>query len=320
MFSFLRLLRMSLWVGTACAVVGLAVAAADEPPDKKSLTEPRDFFPRQKYQALPGKVVGVLAAGGQSVLRAEGRKGPPDALYLGVGSGSYRLIYVPVKKKPVIGAMLVPVGDKGKPKRFDSLSLANPETVKQWGLTAPYTLVEVEVNGGLGSPANGSLVATRMRAVEGTTEYPLRVADLVEQLRRQYGSWAAEQDKLIQTEMIEAQQKFLRDQKPTGPREKEELLHVTWLPENQRLRIRFQTRLSDGSYRYSTIPSKVEKNRRIFTDIRYGTSFGVELGMTYEVSKTGKVEQSQELPVQMFHKEIRRPPEDPGDRPRGSKD
>ncbi|MCI0465019.1 MAG: hypothetical protein L0Z62_49495 [Gemmataceae bacterium] len=316
MFSCLRVTRISLWVGTACALAGIAVAAGDLPVAEDSIRDRKEFFPRQKYEPLPGKVIGVLAAGGEAVLRHEGRSGPPEAFCLGVGSGSYCWVYVPVKKKPRIGAMLVPVGEKGQPKRFDSLSLADAQTVKQWGITAPFTLVEVEVNGGLGSPAKGSFVATQMKVLDGTQEYPVRVAELVEQLRRRHQQWVAEQDQVIRTEMLEAQRKALKDKQPTGPREQTEFVYVTWLPERQQLRVRFQTQIRDGWYQYTRGEPKWVGTRRAGygPDRRYGISFGVELATAFEVDKTGQVEQSQQLPVQAFQKEIRRPPEDPGDR------
>jgi hypothetical protein len=308
MVSFLRMLRSGFGMGIVGVLVAVVGAAADPPQEKGASAPGKDFFPKQKYQPLPGKVVGVLAAGAQSLLSTEGRTAPADALYLGCGSGSYRLLYVPVKKRPLIGAMFVPVGEKGQPKRFDSLSPANPETVQQWGITTPFTLVEVEVNGGLGSPAKDSFVATHMKVLDGTPEYPLRVADVVEQLRRRYTAWVAEQRPRVRTDLLEAQKQALRHKQPTGPRETVELVHVTWLPESQRLRVRFQTRITDGLYRQGPDVPKWEKGRVVSAPgPRYGTSFGVELGMAFEVDRTGNVDQHQELPVQIFQKEIPAP-------------
>src|SRR5690242_16528249 len=135
-------------------LLAVALAAAPRARAADDTRDPTDPFPRRQFQPLPGKVVGVLVAGGQDVMAREGRKGPANALCLGTGPGSYHWLYVPVDKKPIIGGLNIPVGDKGQSiKLFKNLSPANPRTVARWGVTGPYTLVEVEVNGGLGSPA-----------------------------------------------------------------------------------------------------------------------------------------------------------------------
>jgi hypothetical protein len=296
-----RVVKVFLGAATACAVIG--VALAQTPGGDDPFTDRTKFLPKHKLQPLPGKVIGVLAQGAQSLLRSEGRQGPADALCLGTGEGSYRWLYVPVKKRPLIGALNVPVGTEGRTKRFDSLGMANPQTVKPWGITGPYALVEVEVNGGLGSPSGDAFVATHLRQLDGTKEYPLRVAEVIEQLRRRYETYLREQDAEIQAALIEAQRVALRGRRPTGPREKGEILYVTWLPESQRLRVRFQTRISDGEYQAQT--PQEEKRRPTFArDERVGTSFGVELGMAYEVNRTGQVEGSQKLALQAFQKVV----------------
>ena len=85
---------------------------------------------------------------------------------------------------------------------------------------------------------------------------------------------------------------------------------MTWLPEGQRLRVQFATRLTNGLYRTidiprpaSTLPPK-ERERRHVKTVRYGTSFGAELGMAYEVNHLGKLEKTEPLPLSTFQKEI----------------
>src|SRR5207248_2220792 len=106
----------------------------------------------------------------------------------------------------------------------------------------------------------------------------------------------------------------LQARKPTGPRETSEIIYVTWLPETERLRVHLKTRITDGLYQEAhvadpprqkdaALPTLPVKDRKV----RFGTTFGVELGTAYEVSKTGTVERHQTLPIETFHKEIPTP-------------
>src|SRR6266540_3802009 len=147
------LLAGAAWVLLAGAAAAEPVATADKGQEA--------FLPHHKVTPLPGKVVGVLASGGEALLAAEGRKGPADCLCFSTAGTSYRWVYVPVARKPIIGGLNVRVGEKGETKKaFKNLSLANPKTVQQFGITEPFALVEVEVNGSLGGPAEESFVAT----------------------------------------------------------------------------------------------------------------------------------------------------------------
>jgi hypothetical protein len=292
--------------------VTAAAAASDQTAAEETAGDRTGLLPRQQYRPLPGKAVGVLVGGAQALLADEGRRGPADTFCFAAGADSYRWVYVPVEQKPRIGGLRVAVGEKGdKAQRFDSLSLADPQTVKRWGITEPYALVEVEVNGGLGSPAAGSFVATRLRPLDGTADYPFRVAEVIARLRQGYQLWLREQDSAIDEAMAEARRNALTDRKPTGPRERDELLFVTWLPQTQRLRVLVRTRVHESVYRPPVrTPPPTEEGPRTprKANDRVGTAFGVELGMAYEVSRTGRVEQSEPLPIEWFQKAISSPP------------
>jgi hypothetical protein len=294
-------LRLS-WVLPALPVTAsvlLLFAAAVSGEDRAKQDGP---FPQQDFAPLPGKVVGVLAGNGQAVLAQEGRKLPADTLCLGSGEGSYRFLYVPVPKKPLIGALNVRVGPKGeKTQRFDSLSLANLKTVEQWGVTRPHTLVEVEVNGGKGAPPGENFVATGLRVLEGSREYPLKTADVMERLQTGYQASLKQKESAISQMLTEARKELLPSRKPTGGRERTELLFVTWLPDQQLLRVVIQTRTAEtapGPNLPPKVSSEPEPTRRP------ATISGVEWGMSFDVSRLGKTEQSRELPLRKFQKEV----------------
>ena len=229
-------------------------------------------------------------------------------------------MYVPVEKNPFIGTLRVKVGEKGtQVKQFDKLSMANPETVKQWDVPGTYALVEVEVNDGLGSPPDDSFVATKMRRLDGSQEFPFKVDEVISDLKRKYDDHLREQARPIDTGMAKAAADALKDRKATGPRERSDLMFVTWMSDTERLRVHFRTTITDGEYQYangikidvgnvrSTAPAGVAAPPRLPNGLKYGKQFGVELGLAFEVSKSGKVEKILTLPLEAFQKNLQQP-------------
>lgn len=294
-----------------------ATAACGAPEDPVSEVS----IPTRKFQPLPGKAIGVLVSDPKAIMAREGRTGPSDALAFSRGGDSYRWVYVTVKEKPGLGTLLIAVGEKGdKMKEFHNLSLATLPTVWHFGITQPYSLVEVEVNGGLGSPADESFVATQMEVLDGTEKFSLKVTEVLDQSRRRYQAYLDKEQKDIETALKEAQKKALGERRPTGPRETSQLVYLTWLPETQQLRVTFQTQVSDGAYSYAQGVEPARKNGprpHVGPDsanppqgqgVRFGIMFGVELGMTYDVAKTGTLQRSRPQALRVFSKEIPPPP------------
>src|SRR5262249_22234462 len=92
--------------------------------------------------------------------------------------------------------------------------------------------------------------------------------------------------------------------------------------ETERLRVHFRTTIADGEYQYAngiridTGPATMAVNRpaptsvasRLPNGLRYGKQFGVEFGLGFEVSKSGKIEKTQALALESFQKTIQQPP------------
>jgi hypothetical protein len=342
MDTMIRAAVTALLAGVAWAAVGVAPGLTDPPADEP-IKDRAGFIPLRKTESLKGTAVGVLVYDAQPVLSSEGRSGPGDQLCFSANGNSYRWVYVPVTEKPRISNLRVPVGDKENAQFvvFPALDMASPRTVAPWGVTSHYTLVEVEVNNGLGSPKNDSFVATKMKVLEGTNEYPLRTADVIKALKERYAAHVKGQGKATDSALTEAQKKALKDGKATGPREQAELMYVTWLPQAERLRVHFRTKITDGQYTYIEIPDrrlpppplKLPDNGKLLNDqvpppppppppgqvgkvqppppplkrrFKTGVSFGIEFGMAYEVDKAGKLVRTQGLPIESF--EHRLPP------------
>jgi hypothetical protein len=299
----------------------LAFAAPIPTTNSGSVADRKDFIPNRKHGQLPGKLVGVLVPDAQPLLSTEGRSGPADQLCFSADGNSYRWVYVQVEQNPGVGNLMLPVGDGKQRKRFDRLSLATPATVKQFGLDGGFALVEIEVNGGLGSPADDSFAATRITRLDSAKDYPLHLPDVMKSVRAKYDEHQKDSAKRIDEGLTEAAQKAIGSQKPTGPREREELQFVIWDNATGKLRVHFRTRITDGAYQYAggvnielgpaatpaakpgTLPPQ-----RLPNGLRYGKQFGVEFGMAYVISKDGRIERSLPLPQVAIAKDLPRPP------------
>jgi hypothetical protein len=311
-----------------CALALVAAGSADPTIE---IVKDRNVLPKNKHEALPGKVIGLLVADAQSIVMTEGRSGPPDSMGFARGLHSYRWVYVPTQDRPIITNLAVRVGD-GTVQTFPALNMANPKTVTPWGIMQPYSLVEVEVNSGLGSPADMSFVGTNFKVLDGTKDYPLKVTDVVTQLKKRYADWQAENAMALDKALADAQAAALKDKKPTGRRQRSELLYLTWLPQTERVRAQFVTKITDGAYTEmgggakpfdppplppgrvkpvatTTAPPLDPRAARPFPiKVKTGIAFGIDYGMAYEVDKEGKLVRIERLPVQAFTEVLQAPP------------
>jgi hypothetical protein len=221
--------------------------------------------------------------------------------------------------------------------------MANPQTVKQWNIDADYALVEVQVNDGMGAPAQEGFVATNMRRLDGTKDFPAKLPEIVADARKRQQQYQKDQQKAVDEALAEIQKTALKQRKLTGPRETKEHFYITWLPETEKYRLNFRTTVTDGAYEFIEInrgrpvplplppppgpgkgappavpPANVQQGAALPPPpppppfpmkVRTGTTIGVEFGVAYEVSKAGKVERVLILPAQTFSQELPVPPQ-----------
>lgn len=261
-------------------------------------------LPARNFSPLPGTVVGVLQINCQALLHSEGRKGPADALALGVGAGSLRWLYLQGQKKPMIGALRIPLGPDGKQKqRFDRLNLATLPALKDAGITEPFTLVEVEVNGGAGCPATEIFVATAIRPVEGSKRYPLHVASVVEQLQQHYQKWIATQRAQLEGALATERQKLGYHPVEGTARNEEQLVYATWIPDSQVLQVQIRTRLKEKDpLPPSSVSTRNAQEDEPVPQKNMSRVIGVETGFVYHVSRTGVLLHKDANPVQGFNR------------------
>jgi hypothetical protein len=325
--------RSSLCLLSLTAAAGFVLAAPAPSETTETVKDRATFMPHQKYNPLPGKVIGVLVSDVAPFMSTDGRGGPPDAYAFSAGNASYRWLYVPKPEKKLIDNLQVHIGEKGdKTRVYPALGMASAVEVKRWEITVPYSLVEFEVNDGDGAPAEEGFVATKMKRIDDTKDFPLKVPDVVTDLRKRYQAHIKEHQKDLDDSLAEVQKTALGDKKLTGPRRTTEIFYITWLPESDHLRVAFRTTITDGAF--TTVegigpgrggPGGIDpgffpgKDRPEFNQglvafpppppprvkMTVGTEIGVEFGVAYEVNKSGKVDKVSVLPNKTFSNEIK---------------
>ncbi|MFO0966501.1 MAG: hypothetical protein U0793_13075 [Gemmataceae bacterium] len=291
----------------------------------------KDYIPARRHVAVPGKAIGMMVFDAQPVLTTEGRSGPADEMCYSVDGNSYRWVYVPsVDERPMITNLTVPVGDGTEKAMYPALDMASPKALARFGVKSHYVLVELVVNGGKGSPAGDSFVGDGFRVLDGSKAYPLKTADVIEQLKKTYAAWKKDNAKTLDDALAGAQTAAIKDKKPTGPRETQDLMYVTWLSKENLLEVRFRTKISDGDYRFvegggvrppvDPLPPKLPPRPEASVPeasaplsfvafpppppprfkIRVGTGFGIEYGRAYRVNVESAVVAIRTLPPEPF--------------------
>jgi hypothetical protein len=321
-------MMMRKWILLAIVMLGFTpttmVTAQEPAKDRKA------FIPNRKSVELKGTAIGILLADGQTILSTEGRSGPQDQLVFSADGNSYRWVYVPTQDNPQITNLQVPLAN-GEKAVYVALNMANPRSVIPWGVKQPYSLVEVEINGGRGTPAIDSFVGTTFKVLDGTKDYPLQTTDVVKQLKQRFTNDVAKMQDAINQEMKKVSEKILNGKPATGPRQKADLMYLTWLNESKTMRVAFKTTITDGLYTFvgGGIPmrdppplpprGKFKKALNVAPALvrvappknqafRTGTEFGVEFGKAYIVNAKGEVVGTEDLAIEGFTRVLPVPP------------
>lgn len=274
------------------------------------------LIPKRRFLPLPGTVVGILVRSPYSVLSREGRETAEDQYWFSTDGSSYQVVYVPVEKNPTYPRLEAPVGPNGERQAFDNLGLATRSNLRRFGIRDEVALVEIEVNGGRGSPPADSVIATRLRRLDGTADFPARFERVKARAVERYQQWVSLESRRIESAMENSAIKALGQKPPTGPREQTEAVYFTWSSKERRYRIHFLTTITNGAYEYEGgiriefSPPEVAGGKSTgpaskSTNLRYGTQFGVEFGQVFEVTADGHFDRILEFPIQTFQREVR---------------
>ena len=255
---------------TSIAALLLALAA---PQDEAVVQDRTTFIPVRQYPAAGARQVMLLVTDGTPMLRLDSRSGPPFCLS---GGASYWWI----------------------------TGVQDAAPVRAWGVTGKFALLDVEVNDGAGTRAGEfTLRATKVKRLDGTPEYPIRTSEAIADLERRYGEHRRALQPEIEASLEKSRRESVGDAKATGPRAESTLPYATWLPAEERLRVRFRTTLVDGTFQHAG-----GSQTRSPEDSRYGPEWGVEFGMSYELDKAGALVKRERLAGEPFRRLKPTPP------------
>ncbi len=302
----------------ASAMAPLAAAPVPKDTDEPVLDR-KKYLPTREFQPRAGKVVGVVVSDVVGMMGRDGRSSQADALGFSSNGGSYNWMYVPMEGMPQITNLNVRVGEKGdQTVQYPKLGMATLPRIAAWGVKSPYTLVEVEVNGGMGAPADEAFVASNMAVVEGSKAYPLKVEDCVAKAKAMYKEYQKTDAKKLDAALAKSRKDALGERAATGPRETADLMHITWMTKEQRLVVTFQTTITDGAYKGGNgagldggevpavaAPAVARRPPPILDEGgRWGTQFGIEFGRRYEFNGDGAALGTKTLAPEGFKKEL----------------
>jgi hypothetical protein len=262
---------MSRWL--AVAAFTLAALSAQE---DGVVQDRKDFIPDREHPVpvKPGRHVLALVTRPLAMVAPNVYRSGDHSLVLSASGGTYHWCYFMRDSK------------RGP--------LADVENSLEFGVTRSHSLVEVEVQDGQGSPSAGpALIATSMKVVDNSKEFPLQPHKVVAELRAKYEASLKDLDKDISPAMEKARQTAGGDEKQAKPPQTVSLMYVTWMEEMQKLQVRFFTRVqtTDGIQRVGRSSSEAPPPRELLY-------WGIDFGLLYEVNKAGTLEKKLRLPIE----------------------
>lgn len=311
-------LRASVLALLALAVFAAAVPTPQLPAPKDSAVTEADLwglfspFPtREKSQALRGTAVGVLVHDRSRGQPSGGWRGGSRFAF-SRDAQSYRWFEVPAADERDSVPRDVRTGERGDViLHYPALVAPTAENLVRWGAPAEDCLVEIDVNSGTGAPPDGGdFVATHMRVVEGSREYPLRVERCIAETRPLYRKYLEGQKPLINAELARLAAlaekgnigrwveppdtdgrcwsrpyltEPLAERLSGDPCQTDPQIYVSWMSEAQRLLIVYGTNALHVPIRREPPPG--------------WDCFGVELGRAYEVDKYGRLVRNWTVPM-----------------------
>jgi hypothetical protein len=264
----------------AIALAALLLSPAAPAQEEGILQDRKDFIPDPEHPATlsPGKHVLACVANAGPIIGPNLYRVGANTLVLSSPGGAYRWAYWTdgVKRGQIL----------------------NYENARASGVEVPYCLVSVELKETREGSPDGKppLSISSLKIVEATKDFPLLPHRAVHEMKTRYEAWLKTQEKDIAAGLEAARVKAKGDAAKTRPPRTGTLMYITWIEEREKLQVRFFTRseTSDGVLRDR--PSRGELQTPpspLF--------WGVDLGVLYELGKTGTLEKILKLPLESWN-------------------
>ncbi len=268
-----------------------------------------------EWTPLPGRTRGILVRSAASAMKEKGYFGGDGTYGFASGPGGYRWLYVRCPRpsfKESVEPVTVQAGESGKVEKTYSDVCLLDETLASHidkRLTRPFTLVDVEINNGLGCPATDSFVATELRVVEGF----LDATDAVEEAKKRFLEQVADAEKKgVVTEKFRTWgTEHPSAEPPSAPVKATARVMVTWLPKREVMRIEWRLTYGAAGGRLETSIGTQAKapggagQRRPPAARRPAEVYVVDLAMAFEYGKGNILKRQEPLTI---HGELRRQP------------
>jgi len=271
-----------------------------------------DTKPVQKtvFPELKDTEIGVLVADVAPLIAPERRTVERGTAGFGVGTGSYRVVYVP----PLTGkggerTFLCGFSGRAEKRRW----MVEPLTQNMlkdgaFGLGADdYQLVRVLVNNGVGSPESttpraDTILVSQVERLDGTQFFP-KVSDILTDIRELFQEARVRRDREIREAIDKGRGEYLTGASHAGSREEVEesdLAYVTWLPKSEELRAELRHTVTVGRYDRSTGTVHSPQQVAPLSKTRYGVTVGVTVTGVYFITREKKI-RSEELKLEPYH-------------------
>jgi len=246
---------------------------------------------------LPGKVIGILVGNPGAMLLGKDKVFSEDAVMFVTGKGDFRRVYVSATAdSPNKEDLVLPVGKEGKERRrFNSVELLSRPLLKGLGLRADFQLVEMVVNDGAGCcPYTTGFYASKITVLDKTEFFPVELGPQIDKLKKTFAALLSEKSEAINATLNKVQKSVIGDEKPTGPREDQDGILVTWVPESETVRVELTHRVTNslswkGSGTKKTKEAPGDLKRGAPSGRPFGITFGVDAKVVYTVTKKGGV-------------------------------
>jgi hypothetical protein len=269
------------------------------------------FLLRREFAPLPGQTRGLLVSGVGSALHAEGRSIPDDAVLFSRDHDSYRTIYVPSLDSSETVTLPVPSEDGTQQiiarKRFEGYALARLALLRPLKVNDGFAIVDVEVNGGRGSPTGvDRFAATKMRQVDGQLDgYPFSAAAAI----RRAEEICASHDLMdeVQNKALDLLSKATGRTPPLKPGTPSLQMHATWNSHAEQIEAKCIVQATLAEHETGEGTKSTQGNSTGFGRA-WGFKATVSTGLLFTISRMGEVSVTGSLPLMRDIQEIKPPP------------